>query len=313
MRRPPPGLSDGRRGIHVRSERDAGDRGRGEVRVVGPGRRHVAAFRRIRQGRSSGFVRSALGLGEPDRAEGDVHAPRIARSSRPRGGRSRDREPPPSSSVEVPPMSSRTSPAPVAVMIPEVDDRATHDPATGLPNLSFLATFLPYAIAQAGRRGEPLSLLYIGADRLAAIRELLGEAAAGEAVRTIGRAITRTLRSSDLVARLDDGRLAVVLPGAAAGDARMLAETIPGRGRGRRGGHAEPAHAHRLDRRCDLPGSRRLPRLSSARPPTTRWPTPTPGAATGSPSPRRPQPLSSGGSPNWPCDRSLVAISKVPF
>ena len=123
-------------------------------------------------------------------------------------------------------MPIRTQPAPVAAEAIEADDRCIHDPATGLPNRSFLATFLAYAMAQADRRHEPISLLYIGADRIGAIRELLGEAAATEAVRAIGRTIARTLRSSDLVARLDDGRLAAVLPGAAADDARMIAETI---------------------------------------------------------------------------------------
>jgi diguanylate cyclase (GGDEF)-like protein len=102
----------------------------------------------------------------------------------------------------------------------------THDPMTGLPNERFVEAFLSYALALVDRRGEPLSLLYIGVDRLAAIHGLHGLAIAGEALRKVGRSVSRSLRSSDLIARLDDGRLIAVLPGTTAADARMVAELI---------------------------------------------------------------------------------------
>lgn len=104
--------------------------------------------------------------------------------------------------------------------------RTYHDPATGLPDGAFLGSFLSYALALAERRQEPLSLLYIGVDRLAAIRDVLGAELAGEALRKVGRTVAGTLRSSDLIARLDDGRLVAVLPGASAGDALAVAETV---------------------------------------------------------------------------------------
>ncbi len=102
----------------------------------------------------------------------------------------------------------------------------THDPATGLPNALFFESFLSYALALADRRDEPLSLLYIGVDRLAAIRGLHGPAVASEAVRRVGRTVAGALRRSDLIARLDEGRLAAVLPGASADAARRLAEHV---------------------------------------------------------------------------------------
>jgi diguanylate cyclase (GGDEF)-like protein len=63
-------------------------------------------------------------------------------------------------------------------------------------------------------------------DRLAAIQGLHGPAIAGEALRKVGRTVARSLRSSDLIARLDDGRLAAVLPGTSAAHARSVAELI---------------------------------------------------------------------------------------
>ncbi len=102
----------------------------------------------------------------------------------------------------------------------------THDPATGLPNATFFEAFLSYALALADRRDEPLSLFYIGVDRLAAIGQLHGPAIASEAVRRVGRTVAGALRRSDLVGRLDEGRLVAVLPGASAGDAARLAEHV---------------------------------------------------------------------------------------
>jgi len=102
----------------------------------------------------------------------------------------------------------------------------THDGLTGLPNAAFLESFLTYALALADRRGEPISLLSISVDRLAAIRETHGAEIAGDAIRTVGQAIARTLRSSDLIARLDDGRLVAVLPGASAASALVISESI---------------------------------------------------------------------------------------
>jgi diguanylate cyclase (GGDEF)-like protein len=103
---------------------------------------------------------------------------------------------------------------------------STHDLTTGLPNAAFLDSFLTYALSLADRRNEPLSLLYISVDRLAAIRDLHGPEIAAEALRRVSRTIAGTLRSSDLIARLDDGRLVAVLPGASAENARGVADTV---------------------------------------------------------------------------------------
>ncbi len=102
----------------------------------------------------------------------------------------------------------------------------THEPETGLPDAAFVSTFLTYALALTDRRREPLSLLYIELDRLAAIRDLHGADFAHEAMRKVSRTVSGVLRASDVIARLDDGRLAAVLPGASVQDALMIAESI---------------------------------------------------------------------------------------
>ena len=121
-------------------------------------------------------------------------------------------------------LAAAADPRPIAA----VDERPhpTHDATTGLPNATFFDAFLSFTLAQAERRREPLSLLYVGVDRLAAIRELHGPELAGEALRKVGRAISGTLRTSDLIARLDGGRLACLLPTADASNAAMIAESL---------------------------------------------------------------------------------------
>jgi diguanylate cyclase (GGDEF)-like protein len=111
---------------------------------------------------------------------------------------------------------------------PSVAPNATHDPATGFPNAAFLTPFLSYTLALSDRRREPVSLLSVGVDRLSAIRELHGHDFADMVIGKIGRIIAGTLRTSDLVARLDDGCLVAVLPGASSENALKVAESLRG-------------------------------------------------------------------------------------
>ncbi len=90
----------------------------------------------------------------------------------------------------------------------------------------FLRAFLPYALAQARRRHEPLSLFYVSVDRLAAIRELHGPEIAAAAVDRVAETMVQALRASDVVARLDDGRLIAVLPCAGHEDIPAVAEAV---------------------------------------------------------------------------------------
>ena len=96
----------------------------------------------------------------------------------------------------------------------------------GCQTSSFLWAFLPHALAQARRRREPLTLFCVGVDRLAAIREMHGLVTAEKAVGIVAATLVNTLRSSDVVARFDDGRVAAVLPNAGGRDALTVAEAV---------------------------------------------------------------------------------------
>jgi diguanylate cyclase (GGDEF)-like protein len=102
----------------------------------------------------------------------------------------------------------------------------TLDNPQGPHDASVLAAFLTFAQAQARRRHEPLSLLEVAVDQLDSIRRLLGDELAETAIERIIRAIKSTIRASDVVARLDSGRIAVLLPNASVDNAMKVAEAI---------------------------------------------------------------------------------------
>lgn len=91
---------------------------------------------------------------------------------------------------------------------------------------TFLNAVLPFAIAQAHRHRESLSLVCVAIDRLHAVRALLGTAAADGLVRFVGDSVVSLVRKSDIVARLDDDRIVAVLPRAADEDALRIGQTI---------------------------------------------------------------------------------------
>jgi diguanylate cyclase (GGDEF)-like protein len=95
-----------------------------------------------------------------------------------------------------------------------------------LHDATFLSAVLPFALSQALRHHEPLSLLCVAIDRLAGIHDLLGRAAVDPLVRHVGETVGALLRSSDIVARLDDDRIVAILPRANSDDGLFVAERI---------------------------------------------------------------------------------------
>jgi diguanylate cyclase (GGDEF)-like protein len=109
------------------------------------------------------------------------------------------------------------------------DDRASalaHHPAIPLQDATFLNAILPFALSQARRHREPLSIVCIAIDRLSAIKQLLGKEEADRLVRHVAQVVGTMIRSSDIVARLDDDRIVAVLPRAPRGGAMNVAAKI---------------------------------------------------------------------------------------
>ncbi len=100
---------------------------------------------------------------------------------------------------------------------PFVDSPPLHD-------ATFLNAVLPFALSQARRHNEALSLICVEIDRLAGIQELMGRAVADRLVQSVCETVAVLIRSSDIVARLDDDRIVAVLPRAPRGGALHVAK-----------------------------------------------------------------------------------------
>lgn len=108
----------------------------------------------------------------------------------------------------------------------ETKTKENHFAAAVFQDATFLHAILPFAVGLSRRHGEPLSLLCVAIDRLSGIHELLGRDCADRAVRNVGAHIAAMIRDSDIVARLDDDRIIVVLPRALIPHAWNLARKI---------------------------------------------------------------------------------------
>lgn len=106
------------------------------------------------------------------------------------------------------------------------DADPSFDPGRGPHGSTILAAFISFAQAQARRRHEPLSVMEVAVNRLDSIRELLGDELAEAAIERISRAIKATVRASDVVARLEEGRIAILLPNASVENALKVADSI---------------------------------------------------------------------------------------
>ena len=101
-----------------------------------------------------------------------------------------------------------------------------HRRTVQLQDATFLNAVLPFALSQARRHREPLSIVCVAIDRLSAVKQLLGKAESDRLIQHVAQTVGELIRSSDIVARLDDDRIVAVLPRAPRGGALHVAENI---------------------------------------------------------------------------------------
>jgi diguanylate cyclase (GGDEF)-like protein/PAS domain S-box-containing protein len=89
---------------------------------------------------------------------------------------------------------------------------ADHDPLTGLRNRRLFEHDLRLQVARSRRYGELAGVMMIEMDGMRALSARHGHAVGEETIRAVGRALSRRLRETDLVARLSDDEFAVLLP-----------------------------------------------------------------------------------------------------
>lgn len=94
------------------------------------------------------------------------------------------------------------------------------DPLTGLPNRRRFEDDLAREVRRAGE--APLAVAFADVDAFKEINDTHGHEAGDEVLRAVGRALRASLRSGDGAYRIGGDEFAVILPGAAAADARVV-------------------------------------------------------------------------------------------
>lgn len=111
----------------------------------------------------------------------------------------------------------------------ELENMATTDQLTGLPNRRALDGQLAEELRRARRDGRPLALLMVDIDHFKQVNDTHGHAAGDVALRIVAQRITSDLRRpGDFAGRFGGEEFVVILPATPLDGARMMAERIRG-------------------------------------------------------------------------------------
>lgn len=108
----------------------------------------------------------------------------------------------------------------------DLDDLANRDPLTGLWNRRHLVRELRSRLAASLRYGTKGALLLIEIEQLAALVHSFGHEGADQLLQTVAVLVQRSIRESDLAARMTGSKLGVLLDQTAAHGAERCAEKI---------------------------------------------------------------------------------------
>lgn len=100
------------------------------------------------------------------------------------------------------------------------------DEVTGIANRRTLLEIAERELARSARTGEPISVIYLDADRFKAVNDGLGHEEGDRLLREVARTLTENCRKTDACARLGGDEFAVLLPDTDGAAARSVAGKV---------------------------------------------------------------------------------------
>ncbi|MBU0730760.1 MAG: GGDEF domain-containing protein [Proteobacteria bacterium] len=104
--------------------------------------------------------------------------------------------------------------------------QARHDALTGLANRRVFEERLVPMLDNASRHGHPLSLASMDLDNFKQVNDALGHAKGDEALKAVARALSKKVRSSDLLVRMGGDEFMLALPDTEIQAAQLLANRL---------------------------------------------------------------------------------------
>ncbi len=95
----------------------------------------------------------------------------------------------------------------------KLEQAATHDALTGLPNRSLFYDRLEQAIGRARRMGSRLAVLFCDLDKFKQVNDTLGHHAGDDLLRQVARRMREAVRETDTVARLAGDEFVFIVEG----------------------------------------------------------------------------------------------------
>jgi diguanylate cyclase (GGDEF)-like protein len=111
--------------------------------------------------------------------------------------------------------------------VSEMEHAALHDSLTALPNRTLLLQDTAGALGAAQSEDEQIALLVVDMDRFRDVNDTLGRAQGDTVLKEVAVRLKRSVRATDIVARIESDRFGVLLPGLPRnGDAERAAQKV---------------------------------------------------------------------------------------
>ncbi len=110
--------------------------------------------------------------------------------------------------------------------IRKFERHATTDALTSLANRHSMQESFPEEVSACVRNGEPVSLIMIDVDNFKAFNDRFGHVAGDRALSAVSSILSAQFRPEDLLVRYGGDEFAILLPGATADEAMLIAERV---------------------------------------------------------------------------------------